>query len=543
MATKLYLHDAATTVGGTLPSGPQVQSPHWSVSGATTLKTMNTTIGTGQTSKSGASTATTLFQFGLLGMWVSPPLVAGSTTSDLTSTINFAAAEDNLSMDFCEDTRLDIYIWRPSTGAIVGTGVTSVSTYTGDVEPLSANSERVVRCSRTGTPGVINYADGDVLVVEVWSRHAQASAAVYNGTIYYDGTTENTTANAVVTNHAAYFEVSWNLTFQTASSSTGNASFTLGALTSSSDADVFVAGALDKSLATIGLSAAATHPVLGECSFTLAAMTVVSDATPPPAEFSASITFDATAVSSDGDVSLAGAGALSLGDLSVSATGAVSLAVALTKTLDDLTTVSDVDVPVVGGGSFTLGAVTLSADGNVRDNIFGEAAFTLDSTAVSSTGAATVAGAGAFTMGDMTVVATASITLGEKVATIEFTLEAMTTSIDVDSFVVGECSFTLGGMTVRASDHVGVMRGLYAFTDGFGEDLHDRIHNFLLFYTSGTDATWTNYDLWKEFLAERGYSDGTVRECLKAFLMTYLSVEGSWTLYDLWGEIREAYAE
>lgn len=313
MPTKLYFHDVANDLAGTFPASAIGQTPNWTVAGAQTLKKMNLTIGTGQVQKTGTSIATITAQWCLLGRFVTPELAAGSIGgSTLTSVVNFAALETNLSMDHCEDVRLDMIVWRPSTGTNLGTLVTSASTYTGDVEPLAANSERVIQGRRTGVPSPITLQDGDVLMVEIWSRHIQAAANAYDGSFYFDGTTENLTANSVVTDHAGFLELTYTLNFLTATTVSGSAAFTLGAATLAATGTVDITASAAPTLAAVTLAATGNVNVTASAAFTLAALTlssVIGEAVTASAAFTL------------GGVTLAAAG-----NVNVTASAAVTLA-------------------------------------------------------------------------------------------------------------------------------------------------------------------------------------------------------------------------
>jgi hypothetical protein len=225
MATKLYFHAAANALSGTYPTGEQgAGTPSYSGTGATTLRKMDTTIGTSQTSMAGSSLGSTAFQFGFYGFWCSPKLSGDQTIggSGLGYRLNIANAQSNLNMDFGEECDATAYIWNPSTGAVQGTLFDWSSTNGGNghgaLEPTSASSEQVNHVVGPETSAV-NASDGYVIIVEIWMRHQQPMGSSYTGTIYYDGTTENTTPQAVVSNHASFIEFDQNIVFQGSSSS------------------------------------------------------------------------------------------------------------------------------------------------------------------------------------------------------------------------------------------------------------------------------------------------------------------------------------
>lgn len=340
MPTKLYFHDVANDLAGTFPASALGQTPNWTVAGAQTLKKMNLTIGTGQVQKTGTSIATITAQWCLLGRFVTPELAAGSIGgSTLTSVVNFAALETNLSMDFCEDVRLDMIVWRPSTGTNLGTLVTSASTYTGDVEPLSANSERVIQARRTGVPSPITLQDGDVLMVEIWSRHIQAAANAYDGSFYFDGTTENLTANSVVTDHAGFLELTYTLNFLTATTVSGSAAFTLGAATLAATGTVDITASSAPTLAAVTLAATGNVNVTASAAFTLAALTL------------SSVIGEAVTASA----------AFTLGNVTLVAAGNVNVTASAAATLANATLAAAGNVNVTASTAATLAAVTLAS--------------------------------------------------------------------------------------------------------------------------------------------------------------------------------------
>lgn len=214
MATRMYLHDAAyDTSGGTYPAGEQSSgTATQTAAGANTLRQMNTTIGTAQTSVGLASTAQTAAQRSFYRMFASPKLSGAQTVGGGgNSLLNTADAESNVAMNHWIDSAV-AYVWRPSTGAVVGFLIDTVSA--AGTEPTAANNEQVSHIA--GATTGVSAADGDVVIVEIWAEFAQGMATSYTGTVYYDGTTENVTENAAVSNHASFFEVPQNLVFQAA---------------------------------------------------------------------------------------------------------------------------------------------------------------------------------------------------------------------------------------------------------------------------------------------------------------------------------------
>lgn len=219
MATKLYFHNATSTVSGTLPSTNQSALTLNKLSDAVTVnRSMNTTIGTSQVSKAIATDAVTTQQNLYYTRFISMEL-GSQTISANTWDYNFAAQCNNLNANFPVDTSgpvyINCYVWRPSTGAKVGTILegNSVSDF---AEVSTSAAEKV--CNGTFSGSSLAIQNNDVLCFEMIFRVTQGSTNARTDTVYYDGTTENTTDNTTVSNHASYIQ-----TPQTLSLATGGA--------------------------------------------------------------------------------------------------------------------------------------------------------------------------------------------------------------------------------------------------------------------------------------------------------------------------------
>lgn len=208
MATRLYFHNASNALSGTFPAGEQsALTANYTATGATTLKTMNTTIGAGQSSMAGASLAQTASQNGFYGFFSSPAFASNQTVGGggQTITLNIANQQNSLFMDIGANLQCCTYVWRPSTGAKVGDVVANL-TMTGCLEP-NGTTEKVNQGTTTSSSSV-SAQTGDVLICEVWQVHTQTNATSRTGTFYYDGTTVTTVVNTTVTNHAAFLDFS-----------------------------------------------------------------------------------------------------------------------------------------------------------------------------------------------------------------------------------------------------------------------------------------------------------------------------------------------
>lgn len=211
MATVLYFRNAVNLTAGLYPSTQQHTggSPNYKFTDADTLRTMTTGIGTAQVTSTGSCLAQAISQEGFARFFVSPPLKGGYTfggaTDDLS--ISMAVAENNASANI-NNIRIHAYIWRPSTGVKIATLVDAVY---GKTEP-AANTEVV--WYQNVTSASVTSLDGDVIICELWFVHTPTAVSRVIS-FYYDGAVSNSTNNAVVSNHAGYFLVQANLTFQT----------------------------------------------------------------------------------------------------------------------------------------------------------------------------------------------------------------------------------------------------------------------------------------------------------------------------------------
>ena len=220
--TKYYLHDATSSVSGTLPSTNQSSLTFTVLADALTVnRSMNGTIGSGPHVAKSLNTAAQATQVLYYTRFISPPLGA-QTISANTWDYNFAANENATSGNFpvngtSQPVYINCYVWRPSTGAKVGTILqgNSASVYN---EPSALSVAKVMNGTFSGTSLAIQ--DGDVLVFEVMFQISQGNTTSRPDIFYYDGTTENTTANTTVTNHASFIQTPQTLSLSTGGSQT-----------------------------------------------------------------------------------------------------------------------------------------------------------------------------------------------------------------------------------------------------------------------------------------------------------------------------------
>lgn len=215
MATRLYFHNAANSLPGTFPAGEQSAAAVTGTStatGANTLRTMNPAIGSTQASLAVTTAASTVAQNNFMGFFCSRPLQGNQTVGGGTMILNGAENESNASANWWINS-LNIYVWRPSTGARVGVVRDAAGTSLGGLEPTATGNNQVSHITGI-TSTAIAALSGDVIICEIWIRATQGAAMSYTGTFFYDGATVNTTENAVVTSHASFIELNENLIFE-----------------------------------------------------------------------------------------------------------------------------------------------------------------------------------------------------------------------------------------------------------------------------------------------------------------------------------------
>lgn len=181
------------------------------------LKEMNSNIGTAQVSVTNTISALAQSLNTLWGIWGSRPLTTAATVGGGTITLNTAGLEANAAANWLGVNALHVYVWRPSTGAKVGTVVTFNGTAAGSSLEVST-TETVTHITGIASSAVSALA-GDVVICELWSVHTPGMATAYATTFYYDGTTVSTTDGAAATSNASYIEFTENLSFPTSSRS------------------------------------------------------------------------------------------------------------------------------------------------------------------------------------------------------------------------------------------------------------------------------------------------------------------------------------
>jgi hypothetical protein len=214
--TRLYLQAVSSPVPNlpstgqsTLASGNDFEANQFP------NRLMSPAIGTAQASLVNASTATMSSTNYYVGRWATLPLLGIATISANTWTLNFAAAQSNVSANFPvgganRSINVNAYVWRPRTQTKVGTILDGTTAAVYD-EP-AASTETSMHGTFSGS-AVSGVQDGDVVVFEMWLVVAQAAAASYTQTIYFGGGTVTTTKNITVSDHASFLETPQTLVF------------------------------------------------------------------------------------------------------------------------------------------------------------------------------------------------------------------------------------------------------------------------------------------------------------------------------------------
>lgn len=352
MATKLYLLSAANPLTGTFPTSEQSsQTASWSMTGSSTLLAMRGTKGAGQGSFSGASLATTSPQIAFCGYFASDTLDVDQSVGGAgqTLTLNIANRETSLNMNFGSDLRCNVYVWRPSTGAKVGT-ICDCVVMTGDAEPSGSALTKVNNATTTATSTVSALA-GDVIICEIWQFHTQGAATSYTGSVYANGTTETLTTNTTVTNHASFLNFSADtLTFGTPAGGAISATvaITLAADSASALAEVDVSAQLAATGQNDSASSVADVDVSASLSASLQGDTLSSSAGLVAADISATldVTLQGDGLSAQSLTSVAATGSLvNAGDsASAQSKASVSVSSALTIQADSASSAASAQV-------------------------------------------------------------------------------------------------------------------------------------------------------------------------------------------------------
>jgi hypothetical protein len=521
--TRLYFRIDTNNQSGTYPSDSEATSPllrDWLVADATTLKLMTLEKGTEETFsvKTGNSDAIATQQVGFMGFWTSPPLDGNQTITNAALNINAAFYQSNVAMNFGDGFTSEVYVWRPSTGAKVGTIHHNVS-YSGVAEPTAAFSEQVNHGTATSSTEV-SALDGDVIVCELFQVHTQDDATSYQGAFYFDGGTVNINTNDSANSHASFIEFAPAYNFQ-GLAAVADANFTFGAMTTTSDGDV---------------------AVLADADFTFDAMTVTSDGDVAIIVVDGDFSFDAMTTTSDADVFVDADANFTLGAMTTTTEVDVLVDATADLTFGAMTLTTEVDVAVLGTADFTFGAMTLTADGTVSAApvIVADADFTFGSMTTTTDVDILVEADADFSYAAMTATASGALAIA---ASATLLMGAMSTASDGDVFIVGESNFTYDAMTVSAAilgeaemanlDKISLFASDYA-----PGTINDKLKKLLI----ANGATGTHIDdLWMSFLGNLGHT-GTMNDRLRKFLLAYHAVSDTGqTVDDLWSLVTGPY--
>lgn len=195
--TKLYLHNALSSVTGTLPSTIQcaLGAPNVSVDAASVNRLMDTSVGSSQTSKAASISVTNSKVY--FTRFCTPTMTNTSLSAD-TWTFSFATMQSSVSLYFPYNTTgnatyICLYVWNPSNGTKVATilDANSGSSHSN----VSQLVEQAWSVTFSGS-AVASMPAGCILCFEAYF-YQNTYSTNGTGTFYYDGTTEaSTTTNA-----------------------------------------------------------------------------------------------------------------------------------------------------------------------------------------------------------------------------------------------------------------------------------------------------------------------------------------------------------
>lgn len=160
------------------------------------LRELSLTPGSGQVSITNTfCTYTASTQYNFWGAWATPPWAQDQTLQSGTWLLSGTHLESNSAANWTGITLLNVYSWRPSTGAFVqslnsGGSSLPMQVLTA-IEPGTSSTLFQHQFSFSG--GTITA--GDIMVMELWSTHISGMATAYSGTINYNGTTESSLTN------------------------------------------------------------------------------------------------------------------------------------------------------------------------------------------------------------------------------------------------------------------------------------------------------------------------------------------------------------
>lgn len=206
MATRLYLTQTLASAGGSLPTTSQIGSTiHDFLQDSTVAKSLSLIKQGVQTEVADLKYAITGFAIGaspkrgMVGFFVSPPVKSGFYGPGRhkfywawTIYKLGAAVSSNRSIRIL----FGVYLWRPSTGAIVRATTSGADTLLTDPLIMSSSAHADREFANDATNSTVEprgwlAQDGDVFILEViLSLHNQAgSAVVAAGSFFFGGNT------------------------------------------------------------------------------------------------------------------------------------------------------------------------------------------------------------------------------------------------------------------------------------------------------------------------------------------------------------------
>ena len=219
MVTRLYFHNALSTVAGTLPTTEQsTLTADAQADDATVSHSMNTTIGTSQVALSIPQSSTGATYTYYFTRFISPLLNQTSIAAG-TWTFAFAASQGNALNNFPVDgsnkpIKVNCYVWKPSNATKYGTILDGNTASTVDEPTTAPIAEYYHIVNFTGSAVSALTAVDAVLVLEVWFRVTATNGASGSNSFFFDGPnvlSEN--ALALSADAASYLETAQTLTF------------------------------------------------------------------------------------------------------------------------------------------------------------------------------------------------------------------------------------------------------------------------------------------------------------------------------------------
>lgn len=147
---------------------------------ALNLRSLSTSIG-GTTATSLVNTiASTVAQSALMGMFASLPLDVDQTVGAGSMSFFCGDTTSNLNSNFVTNA-LNVYVWRPSTGQVVGYIRDSANASLGGTRTTVAAQVQSTYIATITPTASVNALAGDIIIVEVWARFTQGMATAYTG--------------------------------------------------------------------------------------------------------------------------------------------------------------------------------------------------------------------------------------------------------------------------------------------------------------------------------------------------------------------------